>query len=204
MKFNLPIDSSSFVTNEIIVSKGIEYPVADINSLTFYETKQSINFVTTFRLRAITIGFRDGRAVQIACQCPLLKKTKFENVLKAFEALSPLTFRQRYQSYSDALKSDGYFDYSKARIYADGTISTAKNKERRLSLWDAYSQNRLGMGRSYGVSWTGYSESDPTAVGIYEKPHGGIFTKNASVQFKCMENRDAFIALLRNSFRTFP
>ena len=203
-KFNIPIDSNSFVTDEIVVHKGKEHSVARINSLTFEENKQSINFVTTLRLRALTIGFDDGQWVQILCQSPLLKKTKFSNLLSAFEALSPLTFRQRYQRYIDALKSDGYFDYSKTRIYADGTISTLKQPEIRLSLQDAYSENRLGMGKSYGVSWIGYSESDPSAIGFYEKPHGGFFTKNACVQFKCRENRDVIMALLRSSFRAVP
>lgn len=203
-KFNIPIDSSSFVTDQIVVSKGREHSVTSINSLTFEESKQSMNFVTTLRLRSLTIGFNNGEWVQILCQSPILKKTKFANLLNAFEALSPLTFRQRYQRYVDALKSEGYFDYSKTRIYADGTISTLKQPEKKLSLRDAYSENRLGMGKSYGVSWIGYSESDPSAIGIYERPHAGIFAKNACVQFKCRENRDVILAFLRNNFRTVP
>lgn len=203
-KFNIPIDSDTFVTDGIVVHKGKEYPVSRINSLTFEEHKQSTNFVTTFRIRGLTIGFDDGQWVQILCHSPLLKKTKFTNLLSAFEALSPLTFRQRYQHYIDALKSEGYFDYSKTRIYADGTISTLKQPGVRLSLRDAYSENRLGMGKSYGVSWIGYSESDPYAIGVYEKPHGGFFTKNACVQFKCQQNRDVIMALLRNNFRAVP
>ena len=203
-KFNIPIDSDSFVTDEFVVHKGKEHSVSRINSLTFEEHKQSMNFVTTFRIRGLTIGFNDGQWVQILCQSPLLKKTKFSNLLSAFEALSPLTFRQRYQHYIDALKFEGYFDYSKTRIYADGTISTLKHPEIRLSLQDAYSENRLGMGKSYGVSWIGYSESDPYAIGVYEKAHGGFFTKNACVQFKCQQNRDVIMALLRNNFRAVP
>lgn len=203
-KFNIPIDSDSFVTDEVVVHMGIEYSVARINSLRFEEHKESLNFVTTLRIRGLTITFADGRWIQMACQSPLLKKTKFSNLLSAFEALSPLTFRQRYQRYVDALKSDGYFDYSATRIYADGTISTLKQPDIRLSLRDAHSENRLGMGKSYGVSWIGYSASDPFEIGFYEKPPGGFFTKNACVQFKCLENRDVIITLLRNMFRAVP
>lgn len=203
-KFHIPIDSDSFVTDEVVVDKGKEHSVARINSLTFEENKQAVNFVTTLRIRVLTIGFNDGQWVQILCQSPLLKKTKFANLLSAFDALSPLTFRQRYQRYIDALSSDGYFDYSNTRIYADGTISTLEQPAIRLSLRDAYSEKRLGMGKSYGVSWIGYSESDPSAIGIYEKPHGGLFAKNACVRFKCRENRDVIMALLRAIFRAVP
>ena len=203
-KFNIPIDSSSFVTDQIVVSKGREHSVTSIKSLTFEESKQSMNIVTTLRLRGLTIGFNDVQWVQILCQSPLLKKTKFTNLLNAFEALSLLTFRQRYQRYVDALNHEGYFDYSRMRIYADGTISTLKQREKRLFLRDAYSENRLGMGKTYGVSWIGYSKSDPSAIGIYERPHAGIFAKNACVQFKCRENRDVILAFLRNNYRTVP
>lgn len=202
--FNIPIDSNTFVTDQIVFSKGEEHSVARINSLKFEHHKQSMNFMTTLQLRVLTIGFNDGRWVEILCQSPYLKKTKFSNLLKAFEALSPLTFPQRYKRYQNALRIEGYFDYSKIRIYAGGTISTIKNPDKRISLRNVYTENRLGMGKSYGVSWIGYSESDPSAIGIYEKPHGGIFMSNPCVQFKCREDRDVIMAFLRNEFRTFP
>lgn len=203
-KFNILVDSIFHVTDEAVVFKGIEYPVSRINSLTLCESKQSLNFVTTLRMRTITIGFNDGRWVQYWCGSPILRKTKFTNLLKVFEVLSPLTFRQRYQSYADALETEGYFDYDEVRIYADGTISTIRDKNEKWSLWDAHSEKRLGLGVSYGVSWIGYSESDPYSVAFYKNAHGGFFTSGACIRFKCLVNRDVIITLLKNNYRAFP
>jgi hypothetical protein len=203
-KFNIPIDSSSFVTEKIVLFKGKEYCVDSVSSLTYEDSKFSMNFVTAHRVRALLIIFNDGRWVRLMCHSPIIKKTKFKNIFNAFNSLSAVTFRQRYKRYVSYLESVGFFDYFNVRIYSDGTISTIQNPQVKLSLRDTHSEGRLGMGKSYGLTWIGYSESDPNSIGIYEKSHAGIFTQNTCVQFKCQENRDVIMVLLRRKFRTFP
>jgi len=202
-QFSIPIDAKTFVTERVIVFKGAEYEVSKVKGLYFTERSQSMNFVTTNRSRFLGIKFLSDRDIVIWSQSPLLRKTKFENIRKAFEALSQVTLRQRFNIYRDALHSVGYFDYGKVRIFGDGTIASLKNLGIKVSLHEAFSQTRVGLGKSFGVSWIGYSESNPSVIGIYEKPPGGIFSKNYCVQFECEEDRDVILPLLRSFDRSF-
>lgn len=203
-EFHISIDAKTLVTHQVIAFKGSEYAVSRITGLTFEDSKQSLNFVTTSRIRSLTIGFSDGKSISIWSQHPILQKAKFESIAKAFQSLSSSTFRQRLQCYTDAWKSVGHFDYHGVRIHADGIIEDLKNTKKRASLRGAKTQMRISFGSSFGVSWIGYSATDPAYVTVYDIPPKSAFSKATAVGFDCNENRDVILAILQSFDSTTP
>lgn len=196
-RFNIPIDTKTLVTDQVIVSKGVEYAVSRISSLTFSDSKQSYNFVPISRIRSLTVGFSEGSHIAIWCQHPILQKTKFENVAKAFHALSECTFQQRLKRYTDAWATVGYFDYQRVRIHSNGTIEDLKKPQNKVSLCSALTDKRLSFGAEFGVSWIGYSASDPAYVAVYDQVPKGLFSKTTAVGFDCNENRDVILTIIQ-------
>ena len=194
--FHIPIDSKTLVTHELIAFKGVEYPVSSIIVLMFGDSKQSYNFVPIGHIRSLMVWFTDNSRIELFSAHPILQKTKFANLAKAFQALSACTFRQRLKRYTDAWTSAGYFNYQGVRIHADGMIENIKNIKKRASLRGAITEGRVSFGASFGVSWIGYSASDPAYVAVYDTPPKGLFSKTTVVGFDCNMNRDVIMALL--------
>lgn len=204
MNINIPIDAKTLVTDQVISFKGAEYAVSQISRLTFSDSKQSYNFVPINRIRSLTVGFADGRSIAIWSQSPIFQKTKFQNIAQAFQSLAQITFQQRLQRYTDALASAGHFDYQRVRFHRDGTIEDLKDFRKRVSLCRAHTEKRLSFGAEFGLSWIGYSASDPAYVAVYDRPPKGLFSKSIVVGFDCNENRDVIIAILQAFDRVNP
>jgi hypothetical protein len=126
-----------------------------------------------------------------------LRKSKFQNILNAFQAISSITFQQRLKHHIDQFTTQGYFDYDRVRIYENGIIENLKKPTERVSLCGAFTQNRVNLGVDLGVSWIGFSASDPTTVAVFDEKPKMISSPKKAVAFTCRENRDVIMSILR-------
>lgn len=193
--FELQIDSKTRLTRSEILHGADRYLISSITGLEYRDETQKINGLTTGRTRILTIIFPERKPLKLGSTLFLnVNRTSFDNIERAYKALAQMTFRQRLDYYTNNWKAFGYFDYENVRIHANGVI---EQKGKKVSISEAFKQGRVCFGFSVGVSWIGFSGSNPFCVNISQKVPGKFFA--TSIGFDRYVNSDVIFAIL-NSF----
>ncbi len=181
--------------------KGITHTVAQIAGLKLLRQQGSTNGIPTGSLTEMIIRFDGGTHIRMLAWMPLFHKARHENIAKAFELLSKVTFQKRCSLYLDEWKRAGFFDYGKVRFYSDGTIQDLKKPAKRISLHRAWLEGRVSLGRSWGGDGVLMSGgSDDYVIDVSDEPLKPNFWTLLfkGISFSCCENRDVILAIMRS------
>ena len=194
--FCIEIDSKTLINNQSIKFKGREYAVSEINAITFSDFKFKQNFITINHTRSLEITFGSEK-INIWSAHSILNKSKFDKILSAYKAVSSFTFQQRLNLYINQIKTKGYFEYDDVIIHENGLLEEIKKPYHKVSLCGAFSQERVSNGLDFGVSWIGFSASNPNVICVCSEKPKVFSSPKQSVAFTIKENRDVIMYILQ-------